>query len=317
MESTKNRRELGAELGLEALEFEDLEPGVQEGEEPQAEQWALAAGTITLAATPIGNVGDASARLIAALGQADVVAAEDTRRTVDLLRRLGVRAPGRLTAFHEHNEDAKAPALLEAARAGARVLLVTDAGMPSVSDPGYRLVSLAAAQGVPVTVIPGPSAVLTALAISGLASDRFCFEGFLPRKEGERARYLAALSAEQRTMVFFESPHRVAATLVALARAFGDSRPAALCRELTKTYEEVVRAPLGELATRFAQGARGEVALVVAGAQPQEIDVASLVPAVLALVEAGAKLKPTISEVAGARGVSKRELYEAVLAARK
>lgn len=278
--------------------------------------WPLRAGVITLAATPIGNVGDASARLVSALQQADVIAAEDTRRTVDLLRRLGVRAPGRLTAFHEHNEDAKAPALLEAARAGQRVLLVTDAGMPSVSDPGYRLVALAAAQGVEVTVIPGPSAVLTALAISGLASDRFCFEGFLPRKEGERARRLSLLAGEERTLVFFESPHRVAATLTALSLAFGEQRPAALCRELTKTYEEVVRAPLGELAQRFADGARGEVALVVAGAPAQVADAAALVGKVGALVEAGAKLKPAVAEVAGAHGVSKRELYEAVLAAR-
>lgn len=202
-------------------------------------------GAITLAATPIGNAGDASARLRAGLAHADVVAAEDTRRALALAQRLGVRVGGRLLALHEHNERDRAAELIREARSGRSVLVISDAGMPSVSDPGYRLVVAAADEGVPVTVAPGPSAVLAALAVSGLASDRFTFEGFPPRRRGERHRALTALAAERRTMIFFESPRRTRDTLDAMVRAFGARRRAALCRELTKTHEQVRRATLG------------------------------------------------------------------------
>ena len=199
---------------------------------------------LILAATPIGRTDDASPRLVAALASADVVAAEDTRRLRRLTSDLGVEVTGRVVSYFEGNETARTPDLVAELVGGAVVLLVTDAGMPSVSDPGYRLVAAALAQDVAVTAIPGPSAVLTALAVSGLPVDRFAFEGFPPRKAGERSRVLAALAADPRTLVFFESPHRTAATLHAMSEAFGADRPAALCRELTKTYEEVVRLPL-------------------------------------------------------------------------
>src|SRR6187402_2079487 len=223
-------------------------------------------GTLVLAATPIGRVEDASPRLARELAEADVVAAEDTRRLKRLTSELGVTVGGRVVSYFEGNESQRTPALLEELEAGHRVLLVTDAGMPSVSDPGYRLVAAAVAAGVPVTAVPGPSAVLTALAVSGLPVDRFCFEGFLPRKAGERSRRLAALAREERTMVFFEAPHRTEAALTAMADALGSDRAAAVCRELTKTHEEVRRGPLAELAAWAADGIRGEVTIVVAGA---------------------------------------------------
>src|SRR5919112_2552765 len=224
------------------------------------------AGVLVLAGTPIGQVADAPARLAEELSGADVVAAEDTRRLKRLCTDLGITLSGRVVSYFEGNEQARTPVLLEALLAGDRVVLVTDAGMPSVSDPGYRLVAAAVEHDVPVTAVPGPSAVLTALAVSGLPVDRFCFEGFLPRKAGERSRRLDELSGEPRTMVFFEAPHRTAATLTALAEAFGRDRHAAVCRELTKTHEEVVRGPLSELAAWAAGGVRGELTLVVAGA---------------------------------------------------
>ena len=270
-----------------------------------------------LAATPIGDAADAPPRLRWALEQAEVVAAEDTRRLLALARRLAVTVPGRLISFHEHNEHERVPLLLELAAAGSRVLVVSDAGMPSVSDPGYRLVAAAAQDEVPVSVLPGPSAVLTALAISGLATDRFCFEGFVPRKPGERQRTLAALADERRTMVFFESPHRLAATLEAMAEAWGADRPAAVCRELTKTYEEVRRDGLGELAAWAAPGVRGEITVVVAGATPRAATVADHVAEVLAQVDAGRRLKEAAAEVAAATGLRTRELYQAALAARE
>ena len=275
-------------------------------------------GVIVLAATPIGDAADAPARLVAGLAEADLVAAEDTRRALALADRLGVRIAGRLLSFHEHNEAERAPVLLDAARAGQRVLVVSDAGMPSVSDPGYRLVRAAHDAGVPVTVAPGPSAVLTALALSGLATDRFCFEGFAPRKAGDRARTFGALADERRTMVFFESPHRVHDTLAAMAEAVGPERPAAVCRELTKTYEEVLRGSLAELAARAGEEQlRGEISIVVAGAQEQAPpSVEDLVPGVLTQVDAGTRLKEAVAEVAQRAGVPKRDLYEAVLAAR-
>ena len=223
-------------------------------------------GLLVLAATPIGQAADASQRLVTELAEADVIAAEDTRRLARLAAELGVEVKGRVTSYFEGNEAARTPGLVERMVAGDRVVLVTDAGMPSVSDPGYRLVAAAVDAGVRVTAVPGPSAVLTALAVSGLPVDRFCFEGFLPRKAGERSRRLSSLANEERTLVFFEAPHRTPATLTALAGAFGDDRPAAVCRELTKTYEEVRRGGLAELAGWAGDGVRGEVTIVVSGA---------------------------------------------------
>ena len=272
-------------------------------------------GVLVLAATPIGRVADAPPRLAEELATADVVAAEDTRRLKRLTTDLGVTITGRVVSYFEGNESARTPALLEALLAGDRVLLVTDAGMPSVSDPGYRLVAAAVEADVLVTAVPGPSAVLTALAVSGLPVDRFCFEGFPPRKAGERARRLAALAAEERTMVFFEAPHRTEAALAAMVDAFGPERPAAVCRELTKTHEEVRRGPLAELVAWAAEGVRGEVTIVVAGASPGP-DVASdpdsLRAAVAEREAAGTSRKEAIVEVARAAGVPKREVYNLV-----
>src|SRR3954471_22989947 len=207
-----------------------------------------APGVLVLAATPIGQATDAPPRLATELAGADLIAAEDTRRLGRLAADLGVEVKGRVTSYFEGNEAARTPGLVERLLAGARIVLVTDAVMPSVSAPGYRLVAAAVEAGVTVTAVPGPSAVLTALAVSGLPVDRFCFEGFLPRKAGERARRLAALADEQRTMVFFEAPHRTQAALQAMTESFGAERRAAVCRELTKTHEEVRRAGLADLA---------------------------------------------------------------------
>lgn len=271
-------------------------------------------GVLVLAGTPIGRIEDAGARLGAELATAQVIAAEDTRRLRRLLSELGVEPRGRVVSYFEGNEVARTPQLLEALRLGERVLLVTDAGMPSVSDPGYRLVRAAIDAGVDVRVVPGPSAVLAALAVSGLPTDRFCFEGFLPRKAGERARQLAALAQEQRTVVFFEAPHRVGETLRALAEAFGAGREAAVCRELTKTHEEVRRGALAELADWAAQGVRGEITLVVAGAAAPEpvTDPEILAARVADRERAGVSRKEAIVAVARAAGVAKRVVYDAV-----
>ncbi len=268
---------------------------------------------IILAATPIGNLGDASRRLIEALGRVEVIAAEDTRTAIQLLSALGVENRPRLIALHDHNETAKAGEIAELAR-DADVLVLSDAGMPTISDPGYGLVVAAAAAGVTVTALPGPSAVLMALAVSGLPTDRFVFEGFLPRKG--RLAALRALAAEPRTLVFFESPHRIGDALADLATAFGPSRRAAVCRELTKLHEEVARGTLAELAERFADGARGEIALVVEGAPPASASLEDGVARVLQLVAAGARLREASSEVAEVTGLGRRELYEAALRSR-
>jgi 16S rRNA (cytidine1402-2'-O)-methyltransferase len=275
-----------------------------------------ASGALVLAGTPIGDPADASARLIAELAAADLVAAEDTRRLSRLTSALGVKLAGRVVSYHEHNEAARIPDLVEAVRSGSRVLLVTDAGMPSVSDPGYRLVVAMVAAGLPVTAVPGPSAVLTALALSGLAVDRFCFEGFLPRKAGERTRALQRLAREPRTMVFFEAPHRLEAALAAMAEVFGRERPAAVCRELTKTYEEVRRGSLAELATWAEGEVRGEITVVVAGAAPVAADPAAAVSDVQARVAGGERLKEAVAAVAAETGLAKRDLYAAALAAK-
>ncbi len=273
------------------------------------------AGVLVLAATPIGQAGDAPPRLAEELAGADVVAAEDTRRLKRLCGDLGITLSGRVVSYFEGNEQARTPTLLEALLAGDRVVLVTDAGMPSVSDPGYRLVVAAVEHDVRVTAVPGPSAVLTALAVSGLPVDRFCFEGFLPRKAGERSRRLAALAGEERTMVFFEAPHRTESALAAMAEALGGERPAAVCRELTKTYEEVRRGPLADLVTWAADGVRGEVTIVVQGSSggpAVDTDPGSLRAAVSALEEGGSTRKEAIAEVAKRAGLPKREVYDVV-----
>lgn len=272
-------------------------------------------GVLVLAGTPIGQAGDAPLRLAAELAGADVVAAEDTRRLRRLTADLGIEIGGRVVSYFEGNESARTPSLVEALVNGERVVLVTDAGMPSVSDPGYRLVVAAVEAGIRVTAVPGPSAVLTALAVSGLPVDRFCFEGFLPRKAGERSRRLADLGAEPRTMVFFEAPHRTEAALEAMRDVFGAERAAVVCRELTKTHEEVRRGPLGDLVDWAADGIRGEVTIVVAGADPAAAvatDPASLRAAVAGLEESGMRRKDAIAAVAVQAGVPKRDVYQVV-----
>ena len=276
-----------------------------------------AAGSIVLAATPLGNVSDASARLRALLANADVIAAEDTRRLRRLATDLGVTIGGEVVAYHDHNEVERAADLIRRAQRGDIVVVVTDAGMPAISDPGFRLALAAIAADVPLTVAPGASAVTAALAVSGLPSDRFCFEGFPPRKPGQLATYLGELRAEPRTMVFFESPRRVHATLIAMAQAWGGDRRAVLCRELTKTYEEVLRGTLNDLAERTANGVLGEVTLVVAGATPGEqisSDPADLAAAVAAAEDAGLTRKDAIAEVAQSAGVPKRQVFDALVA---
>ncbi|MFC4592558.1 16S rRNA (cytidine(1402)-2'-O)-methyltransferase [Sphaerisporangium corydalis] len=271
-------------------------------------------GRLVLAGAPIGRAEDASARLREALSTADVVAAEDTRRLRRLVSELGVTLSGRVVSYYDANEAARAKELLEVLRDGHTVLVITDAGMPGVSDPGYRLTHLAVEAGIQVTALPGPSAVTTALAISGLPSDRFCFEGFPPRKAGERSRRLAGLAVEQRTMVFFEAPHRLESCLTAMAEAFGPERPAAVCRELTKTYEEVRRGGLGELAEWAAGDVRGEITIVVAGHDPADVepDIGGLVDEVARREVAGVSRKQAIVDVAKSAGIPKRELYDAV-----
>ncbi|KAF2779574.1 Ribosomal RNA small subunit methyltransferase I [Streptomyces sp. OM5714] len=276
-------------------------------------------GTLVLAGTPIGDVQDAPPRLAAELAGADVVAAEDTRRLRRLTQALGVAPAGRVVSYFEGNESARTPELVEELAGGARVLLVTDAGMPSVSDPGYRLVAAAVERGVRVTAVPGPSAVLTALALSGLPVDRFCFEGFLPRKAGERLTRLREVAEERRTLVYFEAPHRLDDTLAAMAEVFGTDRRAAVCRELTKTYEEVRRGGLGELAAWAGEGVRGEITVVVEGAPDkgaEEVDAGELVRRVRVREEAGERRKEAIAAVAAQVGVPKREVFDAVVAAK-
>ncbi|RII15003.1 Ribosomal RNA small subunit methyltransferase I [Streptomyces sp. YIM 130001] len=275
-------------------------------------------GTLVLAGTPIGDTADAPPRLATELAGADIVAAEDTRRLRRLTQALEVQPRGRIVSYFEGNETARTPELVEALVGGARVLLVTDAGMPSVSDPGYRLVAAAVKQDIKVTAVPGPSAVLTALALSGLPVDRFCFEGFLPRKAGERLGRLREVAGERRTLVYFEAPHRLDDTLAAMAEAFGGDRRAAVCRELTKTYEEVRRGPLAELAAWAAEGVRGEITVVVEGAPEvtEELDAGELVRRVQVREEAGERRKEAIAAVAADAGLPKREVFDAVVAAK-
>ena len=270
------------------------------------QDYIQAPASILLAATPIGDVRDVSARLAPALEQADIIAAEDTRRLLALASRMGIRLSAKLISLHDHNESVKASAVVEQARAGARVVMVSDAGMPTVSDPGFRLVHEATAAGVHVSVLPGPSAPVTALALSGLPSDRFAFEGFLPR-------YLKALAADPHTLIFFESPKRVHETLILMAEVFGADRQAALCRELTKTYEEVIRGSLAELVEATEGEVLGEITLVIAPGHAQG-NADDHVEAVLVLAAEGMRLKDAAAEVAEATGLRKNELYRAALA---
>jgi 16S rRNA (cytidine1402-2'-O)-methyltransferase len=272
-------------------------------------------GKLVVCATPIGNLGDAPPRLTEALAAADVIACEDTRQARKLLAHLGVR--GRLVSYHDANEATRAAQLAGEIAAGARVALVSDAGMPAVSDPGHDLIGACLDLGLEVEVVPGPSAVLAALVVSGLPTDRFCFEGFLSRKPSARARRLEELAGEPRTMVFFEAPHRLLATLDAMVEAFGAERRCAVARELTKLHEQVLRGGLAEVRERLAeQGVRGELTLVVAGAhqEPAEVD---LVAEVARRVEAGASTRDAVSQVATATGRPRRAVYQAVLDARE
>ncbi|BDI23646.1 16S rRNA (cytidine(1402)-2'-O)-methyltransferase [Herbiconiux sp. L3-i23] len=271
---------------------------------------------LVLAATPIGNLGDATGRLVETLKTATVIAAEDTRVVQRLMRGLGVESRPRLISLNDHNERERIGELVALA-ADADVLVVSDAGMPTVSDPGYRLVAAAVDAGVAVTALPGASAVPTALAVSGLPTDRFAFEGFPPRKQGERRALLASLARESRTLVFFESPQRLGDFLADLSETFGADRRVVVCRELTKLHEEVVRGTAADLAERFVDGARGEICVVVEGAAAAVVSLEDGVRQVLALVASGARLKEAASEVGAETGLSRRDLYEAALAARR
>lgn len=272
----------------------------------------MPAGTLVVAGTPLGNRGDATARLVTALGTADIVAAEDTRRARRLAADLGVTITGRVVSYYDQVETERAAELVEALRAGSSVLVISDAGMPSVSDPGYRVVDAAVRADLPVTCLPGPSAVTVALALSGLSSDRFCFEGFAPRKQGERDRLLTELATERRTIVMFEAPHRIAATLRACAAILGAERRAAVCRELTKTYEEVRRGTLAALADWASDGVRGEITLVIEGApQQRALGPAELAALVQQAVAKGSSKKDAIALVASATGTGKRTVFDA------
>ncbi|MDQ3732532.1 MAG: 16S rRNA (cytidine(1402)-2'-O)-methyltransferase [Actinomycetota bacterium] len=275
-------------------------------------------GRLIVAGAPLGQVGDVSPRLSHALASAGVIAAEDTRRLRRLAADLGITMPGRIVSYYDATEGARVPGLLAALGAGSDVVLISDGGMPVVSDPGYRLVRAAVEAGYVVTSLPGPSAVTTALAVSGLPADRFCFEGFLPRAAPARTRRLAELREEERTMVFFEAPHRIGATLQAMCTELGGDRPAVVCRELTKTYEEIVRGSLVELAAWAADGVRGELTLIVAGWEPQcpPGGAEDFVVEVLSREAAGAPRKRAIAESAKYFGVPKRQVYDAVVAAR-
>ncbi|KAA1431922.1 16S rRNA (cytidine(1402)-2'-O)-methyltransferase [Mycolicibacter arupensis] len=274
-------------------------------------------GRLLLGATPLGQPADASPRLVEALRTAEVVAAEDTRRVRTLAKALDVQISGRVVSLFDANEATRVPALLADLEAGATVLVVSDAGMPLISDPGYRLVSACAEAGLPVTCLPGPSAVTTALALSGLASERFCFEGFAPRKQAARRAWLASLADERRTCVFFESPRRLAECLSDAVDELGGQRRAVVCRELTKTHEEVLRATLAELAEWATGGVLGEITVVLAGASPRA-DLPALVNEVNRLTEQGMRVKDACAQVIAAApaAVSRRELYDAVLRSR-
>jgi 16S rRNA (cytidine1402-2'-O)-methyltransferase len=271
----------------------------------------LRSAALVLVATPIGNLGDISSRAVAELRDADVIAAEDTRRARKLLSHLGIPARGRLVAVHGHNEARMAARLVEEVRGGRRVVFVSDAGTPGVSDPGERLVAACVRAGLVVEAVPGPSAALAALVVSGLPTDRFVFEGFLPRKGSQRAQRLAALAAETRTAVLFEAPQRVAVTLAALADALGAHRPVAVARELTKVHEDVWRGRLGDAAAAVGAEPRGEYVLVVGGspsraAEPTDDDIVAALDEAMA---GGASRRDAADSVAGSLGVPRRRAY--------
>jgi 16S rRNA (cytidine1402-2'-O)-methyltransferase len=278
----------------------------------------MTTGRLLIGATPLGQPSDASARLVSALSSADVIAAEDTRRIRTLAQALDVTLAGKVTSLFDQNEASRVPALVDGIKAGATVLLVSDAGMPLISDPGYRLVAACIEAGAPVHCLPGPSAVTTALAVSGLPSERFCFEGFAPRKHSARVYWLKTLAAEQRTCVFFESPRRLADCLRDAVGQLGPERRAVVCRELTKTHEEILRGSLAELADWAADGVLGEITVVLAGATPKA-DLDTLVAEVLELVDDGARVKDACAQVVSANpgSPSRRELYDAVLRSRE
>lgn len=269
-----------------------------------------------LAATPIGSHRDASPALVEALATADIVAAEDTRLFAKLARRVGADVSGRVVSYFEGNEEARTAELVAAIADGQRVVLATDAGMPMVSDPGYRLVTACVDRGLRVTAIPGPSAVLTALAVSGLATDRFCFEGFLPRKQAARKQRLKELVTERRTMIFFEAPHRVSEFLADASEVLGGDRRAAVCRELTKPHEEVVRGELSHLLDWALAGVRGEVTIVVAGSAAAEVSPQEALSLVMDRVRGGVKLSNAARDVSKATGVDRKLLYEAAVTTR-
>ena len=269
---------------------------------------------IILAATPIGNLADASPRLVEALGLARFIAAEDTRTTLKLAQALGVHLNAKMFSLNEQNEGSRLEQLLALA-SEEDLLVVSDAGMPTVSDPGFQLVRAAVAAGIEVTVIPGPSAVISALAVSGLATDRFTFEGFLPRKSGERKKIFSELLSERRTMVFFEAPHRLLESLEDAAEVLGADRQASVSRELTKKFEQTKRGTLSALIDWAKGEPKGEMVLVISGSEAFEVSIESLVPNVLKLA-AEIGLKQAVAEIAGAYGVSKSELYQASLDAR-
>lgn len=271
---------------------------------------------LILAATPIGNLSDASPRLVEHLVGSRFIAAEDTRTLFKLAQALGVKVNAKTFSLHDHNERERLEQLVEVAREHD-LLVVSDAGMPTVSDPGFNLVRACAEAGVDVTIVPGPSAVLSALAVSGLPTDRFTFEGFMPRKDGERRTLFEELLRERRTMIFFESPHRLLDSLQVAADVFGADRKASVSRELTKKFEHTERGTLVELAEWAKSDPKGEFVVVIAGAGELIRDIHTLVEDVLALVEAGERLKDAVNQIAELSKVSKGELYQLSLDARK
>jgi 16S rRNA (cytidine1402-2'-O)-methyltransferase len=271
-------------------------------------------GILYVVATPIGNLEDLSPRAARILGEADLIACEDTRHTAHLLAAYGIRTPS--VSYFEHNEDRRTPELLERLREGATLALVSDAGTPAISDPGYRLVHAALDAGIRVVALPGPSAAIAALSIAGLPTDRFVFEGFLPQRDGPRLQHLKALVREPRTMVFYESARRLSATLAAMANVFGSDRPAAIVREITKTFEETIRGTLSELHDRIAAAEpRGEITLIVGGAPaaPAAPDSPTSGVTLELLREAGLSLKQASAVVAKLTGASRRDIYQSAV----
>ena len=322
-----------AEIGENAENAEETAQATERAEfglDGLAADVNIPRGTVVLAATPIGNTGDASARLIALMEGADIVAAEDTRRLYALANRLGIRVPGRVVAYHDHNERDKADGLLDQVEQGATVLVVSDAGMPTINDPGLAIVRRAIERGLPVTCAPGPSAVLDALCLSGLPTDRFCYEGFLPRKHSERVQHLRALKSERRTIVFYETLHRIDESMADLLDVLGPNRKMALCRELTKDYEQIRRGTIAEIRQSVVDDLpRGEMVLVIAGASEEEADAAA--PASLSVEdlavlsidraqEDNLRIKDAISQVVAEHPLAdgslanRKQVYNAVLA---